>query len=87
MKMQTFIYVIQDELGVHARPAGLLVKEATKFTSDIKVTKGDKTADAKRLFGMLGLAAKKGDELIFTIEGEDEEKALVEMEAFLKANL
>lgn len=85
--MQELKYVITDELGIHARPAGLLVKEAGKFQSDIKIAKGDKSADAKRIFGIMGLAAKKGDEIVFTAEGEDEAEAIVAIEEFLKANL
>jgi phosphocarrier protein len=80
-------FVITDELGIHARPAGMLVKEASKFQSDIKVTKEEKSADAKRLFGIMVLAAKKGDTLVFTAEGTDEEEAITALEYFLKENL
>jgi len=85
--MKEFTYVITDELGIHARPAGMLVKEAAKFQSDIKIAKGEKAADAKRLFGIMGLAAKKGEELKITAEGADEAEAIATMEAFLKENL
>lgn len=85
--MKEFKYVITDELGIHARPAGLLVKEAAKFQSDIKIKKGEKEADAKRIFGIMGLAAKKGDEIILTADGTDEADAIVAIEEFLKANL
>lgn len=85
--MKEFKFIITDELGIHARPAGMLVKEAAKFQADIKVIKGEKTADAKRLFGIMGLAAKKGEELTITAEGADEAEAIAAMEAFLKENL
>lgn len=85
--MKEFTYVIKDELGIHARPAGLLVKEAAKFESDIKIKKGEKTADAKRIFGIMGLAAKKDDEIVMTAEGADEAEAIAAIEEFLKANL
>jgi len=85
--MKEFKYVITDELGIHARPAGLLVKEAAKFQSDIKIKKGEKEADAKRIFGIMGLAAKKGDEIVLTADGADEADAIVAIEEFLKANL
>ena len=58
--MKEFSYVITDSEGIHARPAGLLVKEAAKFQSDIKLKKGEKEADAKRIFGVMGLAVKCG---------------------------
>ena len=85
--MKEFKYVITDELGIHARPAGLLVKEAGKFQSDIKIKKGEKEADAKRIFGIMGLAAKNGDEIVFTADGADEAEAITAIEEFLKANL
>ena len=85
--MKEFKYVITDELGIHARPAGLLVKEAAKFQSDIKIKKGEKEADAKRIFGIMGLAAKKDDEIVLTADGADEADAIVAIEEFLKANL
>lgn len=85
--MKEFSYVITDELGIHARPAGLFVKEAGKFQSDIKINKGDKAADAKRIFGIMGLAVKQNDEIKVTAEGADEDEAIVAMEAFLKENL
>lgn len=85
--MKELKYVITDELGIHARPAGLLVKEAAKFQSDIKIKKGEKEADAKRIFGIMGLAAKKGDEIVLTADGADEADAIAAIEEFLKANL
>ena len=85
--MKEFKYVITDELGILARPAGLLVKEAAKFQADIKIKKGEKEADAKRIFGIMGLAAKKGDEIVLTADGADEADAIAAIEEFLKANL
>lgn len=85
--MQTIHYVITDENGIHARPAGLFVKAASGFEAQIQIAKGDKTADAKRLFGVMGLGVKKGDEITITVSGADEEKAAAELETFLKNNL
>lgn len=85
--MQTIHYVITDENGIHARPAGLFVKAASGFQSDIQIGKNGKTADAKRLFGVMGLGVKKQDEIVVTAEGPDEEQAAKELESFLKANL
>ena len=53
--MKKFSYKIKDEAGIHARPAGLLVKTAGKFRSEIKLLCGDKSADAKRLFAVMGM--------------------------------
>ena len=56
--MKEFSYVITDSEGIHARPAGLLVKEAAKFQSDIKLKKGEKEADAKRNLWCNGIGCK-----------------------------
>lgn len=85
--MKSIKYVINDELGIHARPAGLLVKEAAKFQSDIKIKKDGKEADAKRIFAVMGLAVKKGEEVEIAVTGADEADAVQAMEAFFKANL
>jgi len=58
--MQNFSYTITDENGIHARPAGIFVKKASAFSSEITVTLGDKSASAKKLFALMGLGAKKG---------------------------
>ncbi len=85
--MKTLEYVITDELGIHARPAGMLVKEASKFASRIMVASPKKEVDAKRIMGVMSMGAKKGETLKFTIEGADEDAAAEAIEAFLKANL
>lgn len=85
--MKEFKYTITDSQGIHARPAGLLVKEAVKFASDIKIEKAGKAADAKRIFGVMGLAAKQGEEVVIRVEGADEAEAAAVMETFFKENL
>ena len=85
--MKEFQYTITDPEGIHARPAGLLIKEAAKFKSTITLEKGGKTADAKRIFAVMGLAAKKGETLTVKVEGEGEDAACSAMESFLKENL
>ncbi|MCD7954068.1 MAG: HPr family phosphocarrier protein [Synergistaceae bacterium] len=85
--MKEFSYVITDPAGIHARPAGLLVKEAMKFTSSIKIAKGEKSGDLKRIFSVMGLGAKCGEKVTLKVEGPDEEAAAAAVEAFLKANM
>ncbi|MEE0752055.1 HPr family phosphocarrier protein [Frisingicoccus sp.] len=85
--MKTFKYVIQDEQGIHARPAGILVRAATEFESDIHICKDGKQGDLKRIFGVMGLCAKKGDEITVTISGKDEDAAAEKIEALFKENL
>ena len=84
--MTQFSYTIQDELGLHARPAGLLAKEAAKFKSTVTVESGAKKGDAKKIMSLMMLGAKK-DTVSFTVEGEDEEACAAALEAFLKENL
>lgn len=85
--MKKFSYVIKDTQGIHARPAGELVKLCNMFSSNINIEKDGKTAEAKRIFAIMSLAAKMNDEIIVTVEGEDEEKAATAVEEFLKENL
>lgn len=84
--MKSFDYVIKDELGIHARPAGLLVKKAGTYSSEITITKGDKSASCKRLFALMGLAVKQGDNITVKVEGGDEEEAAVEIQNFIEQN-
>lgn len=87
--MQTIEYTVTDPLGIHARPAGMLVKQCATYESRVSIKKADsgKVADAKRIMGIMTLGVKEGDPLIITIEGEDEEKAKAEIESFLNENL
>lgn len=85
--MKEFNYVIQDEQGIHARPAGILVKAANEFQSDIQIDKGGKKGDLKRIFGVMGLGVKKGDNIRVIIEGPDEEAAAQKIETLFKEQL
>jgi len=85
--MKQFEYVITDPVGIHARPAGLLVKEAKQHASRIMLQKGEKAADATRMMSVMGLGVKCGDTLNVTVEGEDEEAAAVAIQAFFAENL
>ena len=69
--MKIVEYTIKDALGIHARPAGLLVKEAGKFASKIMIASPKKEVDAKRIMGVMGLGVKCGDTVKLTIEGAD----------------
>ncbi len=85
--MKSFNYVIKDEVGIHARPAGLLVKEAKNYTSVITIVKGDKSAVAKRIFGVMGLCIKCGEEITVNVEGDDEDTACAGIKAFMESNM
>ncbi len=85
--MKKFNYVIKDEIGIHARPAGLLVKEAKNYESKITVSKAGKSAEARKLMALMGLGVKCGDEIEVTVDGADEDKAFEEMKLFFENNL
>lgn len=85
--MKTFSYTIKDEQGIHARPAGELVKTVKDFACEIKIEKGGKMADAKKIFGIMGLGAKQGDTVEFRFEGKEEEQAYATVKAFMETNL
>jgi phosphocarrier protein len=85
--MKEYSYIIKDELGIHARPAGLLVKKAGAFKSNITIAKDNKTADAKKIFAIMSLGVKYGETIKIEISGEDEEEALSALEEFIKENM
>lgn len=87
--MKKFEYKITDELGIHARPAGMLVKKVGEFQSKviIKNRKTQKSAYADKIFGVMGLGIKGGDVVEISIEGADEEKACKELKTFFEENL
>ena len=85
--MKSFDYTITDEIGIHARPAGILAKKAKEYASRITITKGGKTAEAQKLMAVMSLGVKKGETVTVSAEGEDEEKEVADMETFFKENL
>ena len=70
--MKQFTYTIKDELGVHARPAGLLVKLAKKYASKVTIEKDGKACDMRKLMAVMGLGIKQGETITVTVEGDDE---------------
>ncbi len=85
--MKKFTYTITDAQGIHARPAGELVKVAKGFGSTIKLSKDGKEGDCKKIFGIMGLGVKQGSEVVFTFEGEDEDAACEAVRKFMQENL
>ena len=85
--MKEFRYVITDEQGIHARPAGLFVKEAAACECNVTISKEGKEVDAKRILDVMGLGVKKGQEIVLKTDGADEDAAMEKLSAFLKENL
>ena len=87
MKMKTFSYTVKDELGLHARPAGMLVKEVKNFQSKVTLEKDGKSVDASRLMAVMGMGVKKDQTVTVTVEGDDEDAACEAIKAFFETNL
>lgn len=85
--MKVFEYVIKDEVGIHARPAGMLVNAAKPFESEITIERNGKSVDAKRLMALMGLGVKCGETIKVTVNGSDEEQAAQAVQTFLENNL
>ena len=85
--MKTFEYTIKDELGTHARPAGLLVKEAKKFESECTITKDGKTKKLTQLMMLMSLGVKQGDTVTVSVDGADEDAAVASLKEFFENNL
>lgn len=85
--MKTFEYTIKDELGIHARPAGLLVKEAKKFESECIITKDGKTKKLTQLMMLMSLGVKQGDTVTVSVDGADEDAAVAALKEFFENNL
>ncbi len=85
--MREFNYIITDPEGIHARPAGELVKAAKEFESKITLTKDGKSGDCKKIFGIMALAVKSGNEVTLTFDGSDEDAAYEKISEFMKANM
>ncbi len=75
--------VLASKHGLHARPAADLVRLASRFRSDVKLTKDDITVDAKSIMGVMMLAAETGSTVIFRAEGTDAEAAVQALAALV----
>lgn len=85
--MVKFTFTVHDAMGLHARPAGELVKEAVKCSSEVTIRKGEKTGNAKRLFNVMSLNVKGNEEVEITVEGEKEQEEAAALEAFIRENI
>jgi phosphocarrier protein len=85
--MKEFTYTVRDKVGIHARPAGMLVKLVKEYSSDVYIEKGDKRIKADRLIAVMNMGIKQGDTVTITIEGDDEEEAYKSLYSFFEKNL
>lgn len=85
--MKQFDFEVQSPVGIHARPAVLLVEKARTYESKITIEKGTQKANAKNMISLLTLRAHQNETVTFIIDGADEEKAAEELKEFCIHNL
>lgn len=85
--MRSFVYVVKDEVGLHARPAGMLVRLVGTLTSEVWIKKGEKKVEGTRILALMGLGVGRGDEITVEIKGGDEAASEASLRRFLSENL
>ena len=76
--------VVQNKLGIHARPAAMFVKVANRYACNVMVEKDGETVNGKSIMGLMMLAAGPGSKLLVSCEGQDATQAATELEQLLK---
>ena len=84
--MHSFTYEIKDEMGLHARPAGQMVKFLKPLSAKVTIRCGERSADGRRLFAIMGMAVNQGETVTVEVDGDDEEAICNELFEFFKAN-
>jgi phosphocarrier protein len=87
LAMKEFSYTINDLLGIHARPAGLLVKAMQQYASVVTVTRGADSCDGKKLLALMRFRVKHGETITVKAEGPDEDAVIETAKVFLSAHL
>ena len=85
--MKEFQYTVKDACGIHARPAGLLVKLVKGYASTATLEKGGKTCDLRKLMALMGMGVEQGDTVTVKVEGDDEAAAAEAIQKFLSENV
>ncbi|WP_077613373.1 HPr family phosphocarrier protein [Clostridium sp. Marseille-P2415] len=85
--MREFTYTIKNAYGIHARPAGMLVKMACEFDSSIRLECGGKTADLKRIMAVMAMQVKCSQTVTVICDGPDQDLAVSKLEEFFKEKL
>ncbi len=78
--------VVQNQVGLHARPATFFIQKSNEFKSSIWIVKQERKVNAKSLLGVLSLGITKGTEIEIIADGEDEEEAISALEALIESN-
>lgn len=84
--MKQYEFALQNEHGLHARPAGLFIQACNKYQSAVSLYKADQMYNGKSMLGILKMAASKGDVIRVEVEGTDESEAIAEIKALVNGN-
>ena len=76
--------VVQNKMGIHARPAAMIVRVTNRFKADVFVEKDDEQVNGKSIMGLMMLAAGQGSKLQITAEGADAEEAIVALDKLVQ---
>ena len=82
--MKTITVEIIDPIGIHARPASVLVNVSSKFKSNVSFKSNDKIANAKSIINLMALGAKQGSKVEIIVEGDDEAEAIEQIKETMK---
>lgn len=84
--MKKIEVILNNETGLHARPASMFIKEASKYSADIKVIKDRREFNGKSIMGILSMGAGKGSNLTIIAEGKDENEAVIGLKKLIDSN-
>lgn len=84
--MEKITVKIIDPIGLHARPASILVQEANKFNSEVKIEANGNEANLKSIMSVMAMGVKTGEEVVIIAEGDDAEETIKSIEASMKLN-
>lgn len=84
--MKKYEFTLQNEHGLHARPAGLFIQTCNKYQSAVSLYKADQMYNGKSMLGILKMAASKGDIIRVEVDGADESEAIADIKALISGN-
>lgn len=84
--MQSFTYTIKDEMGLHARPAGQMVKLIKNMPAQVTIRCGERSADGRKLFAIMAMAVNQGETVTVEVDGDSEDALCGELLEFFRTN-
>lgn len=85
--MESISFIINNPIGLHARPAAAFVQLTNQYQSEILVSYNGRTVNAKSILGVLSLGAGHGAEIILSVEGTDKDEALLSITEFMEKGI